>query len=94
MQTFGINAEDHPIKEDKSLDLGWHNIWLQIRKTNEEEEQSYPDGTPASNSLIVPRRLDVLFGRGKTAREHTGNLRAAHIVDMHRQEYEAAGKYK
>ena len=48
----------------------------------------------SSNNIIVPRRFDVLFGRGKTTREHTGNLRAGHIVDMHYAAYEKAGKYK
>ena len=44
--------------------------------------------------VMVPRRFDVLLGRGKTVAEHTGNLRAFHIVEMNRQRYEQAGKYQ
>jgi hypothetical protein len=41
----------------------------------------------------VPRRFDVLFGRGPTS-EHTGNRRALLIVEMHRPLYERAGKFQ
>jgi hypothetical protein len=44
--------------------------------------------------MLVPRRFDVLFGRGHYTRNHTGNLRAAHIADMFRDKYEAATKYE
>ena len=30
--------------------------------------------------ILIPRRFDVLFGRGKHEREHTGNLRALHFL--------------
>ena len=50
-------------------------------------ESCYPKGT-----ILVPRRFDVVFGKGKYASEHTGNLRAFHIVQMNRQAYEKASK--
>jgi hypothetical protein len=43
---------------------------------------------------MIPRRFDVLFGRGATIAEHTGNLRAFHIVEMNRGRYEKAGKFE
>ena len=42
--------------------------------------------------FVVPRRLDVLFGRGLKTAQHTGNLRAVHLVVMYRPSYEAADK--
>lgn len=99
MQTFGIKAEDHPMKEDLSLSLEWHHEWIQIQK-NEEENHARsiaPDDqvptTDTNKTVIVPRRFDVLFGRGKIAKQHTGNLRAQHLVDMYMPEYEAANKF-
>jgi hypothetical protein len=41
----------------------------------------------------APSRFDVLFGKGKALREHTGNVRANHLVAMYRPKYEQADKY-
>jgi hypothetical protein len=41
---------------------------------------------------ITPRKFDVLFGRGRTTRNHVGNLRCAHLVEMHQLEYEKCSK--
>jgi hypothetical protein len=47
------------------------------------------------NAFIdAPRRFDVLFGKGKALREHTGNVRANHLVAMYRPKYEHADKYE
>ena len=86
LQTYGIPTKDHPIKENGSLCLAWHHEWLHIRKTQETSSS-------ASDGIIVPRRFDVLFGRGKNTSDHTGNLRAGHLVEMHREKYEQASKY-
>ena len=37
--------------------------------------------------------LVLLLGKGKNTREHTGNLRAVHLVEMHREKYENANKF-
>ena len=61
LQTFGIPiTDDHPVKENGSLCLSWHHEWLQIRQAQEAESESGTDG------IIVPRRFDVLFGRGES----------------------------
>mmetsp|Transcript_77760 Transcript_77760/g.116955 ORF Transcript_77760/g.116955 Transcript_77760/m.116955 type:complete len:513 (+) Transcript_77760:269-1807(+) len=88
LQTFGINTKDHPMADNGILSLAWHQEWLQIRKTQEECNRA------ASDDITVPRRFDVLFGRGKNTREHTGNLRAAHLVDMYQHKYEHANKFQ
>lgn len=85
LQTFGIPTNHHPIQPDGTLSLECHREWLASRRMQEESGK-------VEQTVIVPRRFDVLFGRGRNTREHTGNLRAAHIVEMHRMEYERAGK--
>jgi hypothetical protein len=87
LQTYGIPTKDHPIQENGSLSLAWHREWLQVRQAQEASEST-------SDGIIVPRRFDVLFGRGKNAREHTGNLRASHLVEMHKVKYEKANKHE
>lgn len=37
--------------------------------------------------------MDVLFGRGKSSREHVGNLRCGLLVESHLQEYNTATRF-
>ena len=69
-----------------------HLKWIEQRSIGEEKAR-YVIGS-APSYILVPRRFDVLLGRGKTASEHTGNLRAFHIVEMNRERYEHAGKFE
>lgn len=85
LQTYGIPTRYYPILSNGDMSLEWHKDWLSVRRTNEQSKSS-------GNGMIVPRRFDVLFGRGKFTREHTGNLRALHLVEMYRSEYERASK--
>lgn len=89
LQTFGISVSDpSPFQEvDGNLSVEWHEKWLKLRLAIEEA-----DG--CSVDTLFPRRFDVLFGKGKTIREHTGNLRAGHLVAMWQSEYDKANKYK
>lgn len=87
LQTYGIPTEHHPILPNGILSVEWHKEWINVCRTQEESESS-------KDGMILPRRFDVLFGRGKYTREHTGNLRALHLVEMHRAEYERAGKFE
>lgn len=86
LQTCGIYVKDNPVRPDGSISLDSHRKWIGER--HEEEK----DRTPVHDA-IVPRRFDVLFGRGNV-REHTGNLRACLLVDMFHEEYEKAGKFE
>ena len=69
-----------------------HLKWIEQRRIGEDKAR-YVIGS-APSYILVPRRFDVLLGRGKTASEHTGNLRAFHIVEMNRERYEHAGKFE
>lgn len=64
---------------------------------NENGAQNSADETQSElhpNQEFVPMRFDVLFGKDKMSRLHTGNLRAMHLCDMYWDKYEAAGKYE
>jgi len=84
LQTFGIPTQDFPLLENDDLDYTWHHEWIQMQRKREEDL--------GSQLVIIPRKHDVLFGRGRDTRVHTGNMRAKHLVDERFEEYEAAGK--
>lgn len=95
LQTFGIPTEYSPMQEDGSWSLEWHEEWLAMQKAREKKEETEMAEATKSNVIIVPRRFDVLFGRGKIAKTHTGNLRALHLCEMNYPRYESGitGKY-
>ena len=97
LQTFGIPTHLSPMQPDGTWSTEWHLQWLEMHRTRELKEMKEPNGVPAAptESIIVPRRFDVLFGRGKIAKTHTGNLRALHLCEMNYPRYESAltGKY-
>lgn len=88
LQTFGIPITEEYLKPDAQINVAWLREWLDIRKSQEEESKESPAG------VIIPRKFDVLFGRGKNNREHTGNLRCSLLVEMHMEQYEKASKYE
>ncbi|CAJ1934427.1 unnamed protein product [Cylindrotheca closterium] len=93
LQTFGIPFDDSsPFKlHEGEFNLSWHNEWLQIRKSQEDLPLKKSD---ENDPVTIPHRFDVLFGRSKMTREHTGNLRALHLINMWEAKYEGAGKYE
>jgi hypothetical protein len=91
LQTFGIPVDEQLLHPNGSVSLAWHREWLGIRRA--QEDAAVAEKT-SDKGVIVPRRFDVLFGRGKNTREHTGNLRCVHLVEMSQAKYEAANKYE
>lgn len=87
LQTFGIPVKDFPLMEDGSLSTTWHREWQRLQREQEEEREAVDE------SIIVPRRFDVLFGRSKKAREHTGNLRCQFLIEMNKDRYEKADRF-
>jgi len=79
LQTFGINTEDSPMRPDGSWDTSWHKQWLEKQKQYDEEI--------ATDTILVPRRFDVLFGKSKKCIQHPGTMRCQLIVEMHWDEY-------
>lgn len=88
LHNYGIPMEGNPILPNGGVSLEWHREWLQLQR--QQEENSGFD----SEKINAPHRFDVLFGKSKRAREHTGNLRAQQLVEMHREKYESAGKFE
>ena len=86
LQTYGIPTKNLPISDTGAFMLACHQEWMYRQRMRESLD--------VSAYTIVPRRFDVLFGKGKSTAEHTGNLRAFHIVEMYRERYEAANKYE
>lgn len=87
LQTFGIPTEALPLTEDGSCCNDWHEHWMAL--VQRQEELGYRGET-----IIIPRRFDVLLGKRAEAREHTGTMRALHVVEMYFEEYEKLGKYQ
>jgi hypothetical protein len=100
LQKYGIHIDCKFMNADGSLSVTNHRDWLVTRKTIESANDeivtgSVPRGRLHSNSdIIIPRRFDVLFGRGRIIREHTGNLRCIHLVEMYQTKYERASKFE
>ena len=95
LQTYGIPTDALPMDEEGNLLLKNHLDWVEQQRTR-ESLWAYKLGTTMvpPTSIQVPRRFDVLLGRGKSSSEHTGNLRAFLIVEMNREKYERASKYE
>ncbi|CAB9531222.1 Transfer protein (Partial), partial [Seminavis robusta] len=83
LQTFGIPTDCLPFHPNQPKNLENHLQWIWSWQKQEEK------GNNITADTIVPRRFDVLLGRGRYTRNHTGNVRAAHIADMFRDKYEA-----
>jgi len=91
LRTFGIPTHDFPTNEEETLVLDRHNEWMKAQRAMEQSAKPSDD---ENGPIKLPRRFDVLFGRGRYTREHTGNLRAAHLVEMYQTRYEAANKFE
>lgn len=87
LQTFGIPTEALPVTKDGSCCNKWHDQWMTL--VRRQEEFGYREDT-----IVIPRRFDVLLGKRSEAREHTGTMRALHVVEMYFEEYEKLGKYQ
>ena len=86
LQTYGIPSQHLPVSDTGAFLNACHLEWLYRQRMRESLD--------VHAFSIVPRRFDVLFGKGKSTAEHTGNLRAWHIVNMYLERYESANKYE
>eukprot|EP00523_Entomoneis_sp_CCMP467_P019426 CAMPEP_0168817640 /NCGR_PEP_ID=MMETSP0726-20121227/7341_1 /TAXON_ID=265536 /ORGANISM="Amphiprora sp., Strain CCMP467" /LENGTH=503 /DNA_ID=CAMNT_0008869933 /DNA_START=279 /DNA_END=1787 /DNA_ORIENTATION=+ len=84
LQTYGINADDSPMKPDDTFDTSFHKQWL--------EAQKQYDTNNSIQTILVPHRFDVLFGKSKQYRQHPGTMRCQLLVEMHWEEYDRKGK--
>lgn len=75
-----------PITEDGDPKTKTHRQWLKSRQQQEENHS-------LQNIIVIPGRLDVLFGRGKPIQGHFGNLRYHALLDHYQHAYEQAKKF-
>ena len=95
LRTYGIDTSLLPMmyRTDGSISNSWHREWMRIQR-GKEQLSAELSASLLSSPCLVPRRFDVLFGRSRQCRDHTGNLRAGHLVDMHFQQYDAANRFE
>ena len=62
-----------------------------VRNNNSNNNNNNFQNERGSSAILV-NEYDVLFGRGKHTREHTGNVRCAHLVEIRAEEYNACRK--
>jgi hypothetical protein len=86
--TFGIPDNVLPITADGEPKVKYHRSWLKSRRRQEETQAD-----AEKEIIVVPRRLDILLGRGKPIQEHFGNLRYHALLDYYQNAYERAMKF-
>jgi hypothetical protein len=98
LSTFGIMlnnpSRDPLILPDGTVSLECHRKWLQERRTIELGMGANLLTVMREEETIVPRRFDVLHGRGSKYAKHTGNMRLVHLCNMKLESYNAANKYQ
>jgi hypothetical protein len=79
--------------------LQWLERILQRNPPHDTQNVDKDDGntvitpsTIATTTMIVPGKFDVLFGKSKQCRQHTGNLRCQVLIEMNMSRYEQATK--
>jgi hypothetical protein len=99
LQTYGIPTQVLPFDEATGTPtVVYHRtVWLERQRQQEELQlgsTARMTGEEQRFTVVVPRRFDVLFGKGTITAQHTGNLRALHIVEMNRTLYDGATRHE
>lgn len=86
--SFGIPVKSFPVTYEGELKVANHQQWLARRIIKEMaiRDKSIFQG------IDLPRNEDVLFGRGKTNREHGGNVLMRKIIAEYIPTYRAMAK--
>ena len=81
---FGIPTYALPFDEHRNFCN--QDIFVRLKKVRDQENKI--PGQEAK--LIVPGPFDVLVGRRKLCRDHTGNVRYRNLVEKYKNKYEEA----
>ena len=81
---FGIPIYALPFDEHRKFS----NREFVVRLKKLRDQESKTSGQDAK--LIVPGPFDVLVGRTKLCRDHTGNVRYRNLVEKYKNKYEEA----
>ena len=88
MMTFGIPVHHLPVTQDGVLKLKAHQKWIHRRETMEKFLNRL--GSPSFEAVDLPRRNDVLLGRGKPYQENPGNVYLRSLVEENLDIYQSA----
>ena len=69
LMAVGIPGFALPLTQDGELTREYHLDWLKKRRLSEEADSD------EGQHVIVPKALDVLFGRGRRSQDNYGNIR-------------------
>ena len=110
LMTFGIPRNAFPVDPFGSVETKSHLNWLKAKRKQEAmaavhvipadvatlaKGDGITENKASESSLIpVPKRMDVLLGRGKVIQEHPGNLRYRHLIETSRERYERSSKFE
>ena len=67
LQTFGIPTHVSPMQKDGSWSVEYHHEWLAMHRSKEAKatDEIEGDETDTKESIIVPRRFDVVSERNE-----------------------------
>ena len=96
MLSFGLPTDMFPIADDGSLKIGNHKKFLTRRRKLESLLNSptapsssiCKDASRVQRIIDLPRRNDVLLGRGRPFFTHSGNLFLQDLIDQRQDEYD------
>ena len=84
--SFGVPIQSLPVTYDNELKTATHLQWLARRRIKETAVRM---GEPFEG-IDLPSPKDVLFGRGKTNQEHSGNILMRGLIAEYLPEYGSA----
>jgi hypothetical protein len=87
LMTFGIPTNILPIDDDGTILPDNHRDWMEQRVELEKI-----DTTNQITYISTPGPFDILFGRGKAAVKHPGNMRYKFLIEETSDRYENASK--
>ena len=86
--SFGVPVKSLPVTYENELKTTAHLQWLARRRI---KETAMRRGEPFEG-IDLPSPNDVLFGRGKTNQEHSGNVLMRSIIAEYIPEYQSTTK--
>lgn len=109
LMTFGIPRHAFPVDSLGCTSVENHLSWVRLKQKQEETtnvdhippkisecSEEAQEGSKGSDPqfISIPKRMDVLLGRGKVIQEHPGNLRYRHLIETSRERYETSSKFE
>jgi hypothetical protein len=88
LMTFGIPIYMFPMTSDGELKLANHLKWIKKRQVKETLLTSFG----FFDKVDMPKRNDILVGKGKPFQQHPGNVRLRHLVELRLADYTVARK--